>query len=234
MSKLRIAEMFASIQGEGMLAGAPSFFIRVSGCNLRCSWCDTPYASWEPEGLVIECSEILEQVQESSVHHVVVTGGEPMLFEGVEDLCAGLRAAGRHITVETAGTVYRELECDLMSISPKLSNSTPSVERAGEDWASRHERIRLDRNPLHLLTSHYAFQLKFVVNPESGDDIREIRAVLDELSVSDPSLVMLMAEGRDADTLHRRERLLVPHCLREGWRLSPRLQIDLFGDTRGT
>lgn len=234
MSKLRIAEMFASIQGEGVLAGTPSFFIRVSGCNLRCGWCDTPYASWKPEGPIIENSEILEQVQESAVHHVVVTGGEPMLFEGVVDLCAALRADGRHITIETAGTVYRELECDLMSIGPKLSNSKPSVERAGEAWAARHERIRLDRNPLHLLTSHYAFQLKFVVNPEAGDDIREIHAILDELRIPDPSLVLLMAEGRDADTLHRRERLLVPHCLREGWRMSPRLQIDLFGDTRGT
>ena len=73
------------------------------------------------------------------------------------------------------------------------------------------------------------------MNPEDGlDDLAEIRAILDQIGSINPQNVFLMAEGRDSETLHRREKQLVDVCLREGWRLTPRYQIDLFGDTRGT
>jgi 7-carboxy-7-deazaguanine synthase len=206
--------------------------VRVSGCNLRCTWCDTPYASWKPEGPVVPVDEILREVKRRAVRHVVLTGGEPMLFDAIEPLASGLRSAGHVITVETAGTVFRELPCDLMSISPKLAHSTPSVETG---WAERHEAQRLDFDVLKRLTLAYEHQLKFVVNPESGtDDLQEIRGILSAVGSVNADNVILMAEGRDALTLHRRERALVEVCLQEGWRLTPRYQIDLFGDTRGT
>src|SRR5687768_3452828 len=124
MSKLRIAEIFESIQGEGIWLGTPSTFVRVSGCNLRCVWCDTPYASWIPEGPTMSIDELLEKVR-PTISHVVLTGGEPMLFDPIEELARRLKERGHIITIETAGTVYRELPCDLMSISPKLTHSTP-------------------------------------------------------------------------------------------------------------
>src|SRR5438067_6936749 len=96
---LRIAELFYSIQGEGSLAGVPSVFIRTSGCNLRCSWCDTPYTSWHPEGAEMSVPEILAKVSGFPALHAVVTGGEPMIAKGVADLTHGLRAAGMHITI---------------------------------------------------------------------------------------------------------------------------------------
>lgn len=227
---LRIAEIFTSVQGEGIWAGTPSTFVRVSGCNLRCSWCDTPYASWNPEGEVLTVDAIVSEVLERGVEHVVLTGGEPMLFDPIVDLSERLRELGHTITVETAGTVYRETACDLMSISPKLANSTPDG-----DWRERHERTRLDLAPLAQLLSSYECQLKFVVNPDKDlSDLQEIDAILAKLPRIGPERILLMAEGTDSAILHARERLLVPIVLQRGWRLSPRLHIDLFGNTRGT
>jgi 7-carboxy-7-deazaguanine synthase len=232
MSKLRIAEVFASIQGEGRWVGVPSVFVRVSGCNLRCVWCDTPYASWEPEGDAVEVEEILRRATAQGIEHVVLTGGEPLLFEPIAELAHRLKDAGHTITVETAGTVFRELPCDLMSISPKLSNSKPEGA-----WAGKHESTRLDRKPLERLIGAYDYQLKFVVSPAGGcydRDLAEIRSLRRELGEVPASRVMLMAEGVDAETQRERQRALVPICLREGYRLSPRLHIDLFGNERGT
>jgi len=228
--KLRIAEIFASIQGEGRWLGTPSVFVRISGCNLRCAWCDTPYASWEPEGPVLVVDEIVSQVDEADVQHVVITGGEPMLFDGVVPMAEELHRRGKIITIETAGTVFRELPCDLMSISPKLSGSTPSEESG---WRDRHEQLRLNLDVLRSLLERYPYQLKFVVNPELGDEVAEILSLLAATGAGSEQ-VMVMAEGRDAETLHRRERLLVPICMKYGFRLTPRFHIDLFGDTRGT
>ena len=118
---MRIAEIFYSIQGEGMLVGVPSVFIRTSGCNLRCSWCDTPYTSWNPEGDELGVDEILARTAGfTAARHAVITGGEPMIARDVVELSERLRERGMHITVETAGTVFAPVACDLMSISPKL------------------------------------------------------------------------------------------------------------------
>jgi 7-carboxy-7-deazaguanine synthase len=230
LSNLRVAEIFASVQGEGIWTGIPSTFVRASGCNLRCRWCDTPYASWNPEGPVMEVSAILEEIERLSMPHVVLTGGEPMLFDAMEELAQGCREQGRTITVETAGTIYRDIVCDLMSISPKLAHSTPD----DPTWGPRHERERLKPDVLQQLIDGYEYQLKFVVNPEQGDDFGEIEELLSELRNVHPQRVLIMPEGVDAATLHRRGRMLVEPVMARGWRLSPRMHIDLFGDTRGT
>ena len=135
---MRIAEIFRSIQGEGFLTGTRSVFVRTSGCNLRCSYCDTPYTSWTPEGEDLSVDEIAARIDELDCRHVVLTGGEPMLFAELIPLAAGLRRRGKHITIETAGTLYLPVECDLMSLSPKLSNSIPPAERDAR-WNRRHQ-----------------------------------------------------------------------------------------------
>jgi len=233
MASLRVAEIFASIQGEGRWAGTPSAFVRVSGCNLRCVWCDTPYASWMPEGPAMTVAEIVSRVEGLGVRHVVLTGGEPLLFEPIIALAQALK--GAHVlTCETAGTVFRQLPCDLMSISPKLANSTPGVE-AGRGWPERHERTRADLEPLRRLLDEYDYQLKFVVNPEGAHrDLFEIQELLARLGGVPSERVILMAEGTDSETLTRRERLLAPVCIDQGFRLSPRLHVHWFGNTRGT
>jgi 7-carboxy-7-deazaguanine synthase len=163
----------------------------------------------------------------------VITGGEPMLFEPVEELSAILKSAGKVITIETAGTIDRSVACDLMSISPKLSNSCPG-DAAGVGWGERHEDTRYQPQVLRSLIANYPYQLKFVVNPEAGHDIAEIKTILAEIGPVEPDRVLLMAEGTDSETLHRRQRALVGVCMVTGWRLTPRMHVDLFGNTRGT
>jgi 7-carboxy-7-deazaguanine synthase len=153
-----------------------------------------------------------------------------MLFDGVEPLCRKLKAEGLHITIETAGTIYRDLPCDLMSISPKLANSTPQ----DSEWRSRHDQIRHAPSVVQRLIESYDYQLKFVVDPESGDDFPEIESLLAELKGIRPDRVILMPEGVDSQVLLRRSKLLVKPCLERNWRLGQRLHIDLFGNSRGT
>ncbi|MFM8214655.1 MAG: 7-carboxy-7-deazaguanine synthase QueE [Pirellula sp.] len=138
---IRISEIFQSVQGEGFLTGTPSIFIRTSGCNLRCWYCDTRYASWEPEGPNHSVPEILKQIEDFRIEHVVVTGGEPMIFDSLPDLCRELKVRGKHVTIETAGTIDRPVPCDLWSISPKLSNSNP-LGYASDQWVRKHEAVR--------------------------------------------------------------------------------------------
>ncbi len=222
---MKIAEIFYSLQGEGGLIGMPSVFIRTSGCNLRCSWCDTPYTSWQPEGEELSLERILERVAACAARHAVVTGGEPMIAPDIVRLTEGLRARGMHITVETAGTVFKRVACDLMSISPKLGNSTPEGR-----WAAQHERLRMQPEILERLMDAYDYQLKFVIaRPE---DVEEARALVERL-MADAAKVVLMPEGRDAETLHERALWLAELCKREGWRFSPRLHVDLWGNRRG-
>lgn len=228
--RLRIAEVFHSIQGEGGLVGVSSFFIRTTGCNLRCEWCDTPYTSWEPEGDWRTIDELVASVP-AAARHVVVTGGEPMLWANLPRLTAALRAGGRHVTIETAGTVFQHLECDLMSISPKLANSAPGPHRppaAREDHAAR----RIAPDVLTELLGRYVCQLKFVVAEPA--DLEEIDALLALLPRVAPETIVLMPLGVRPADVQARGRWIAELCKARGWRYTPRLHIDLWGDTRGT
>jgi 7-carboxy-7-deazaguanine synthase len=226
---MKISEIFYSIQGEGILTGVPSVFVRTSGCNLRCTWCDTPYTSWTPEGTDTAVEAILAAVRTYPARHAVVTGGEPMIAPQIVDLTHQLKQLGQHITLETAGTVFHPVACDLMSISPKLANSTPH-ERDGGRWAAQHERLRYQPEALRKLMSEYEYQLKFVV--ASPDDLAEIARMLEETD-ADRSRVILMPEGTTSDAIRERAPWLTEICKREGFRYSPRLHIDLWGNRRG-
>jgi len=224
---LKIAELFYSVQGEGSLVGVPSFFIRTSGCNLRCAWCDTPYTSWSPEGADLSLDQIVAEVRSHPARYVVVTGGEPMIAPEIIPLTERLRQLGLHITVETAGTVFKPVACDLISISPKLANSTP---RADERWAAQHDRLRIDLGALSQLLARYEYQLKFVV--AAPRDMEEVRALVGKLQAQ-RERVILMPEGVDRDVLRERGVWLAEICKAEGFRFSPRLHIDLYGNRRG-
>ena len=222
---MKIAELFYSIQGEGSLVGVPSVFIRTSGCNLRCAWCDTPYASWQPEGAELTLGQIVDEVKAHPARHVVVTGGEPMIAPEIVPLTERLRGLGLHITIETAGTVFQPVACDLMSISPKLANSTPDGR-----WAAQHDRLRIQSEVLLELMGRYPYQLKFVI--EKADDLEEVRALIGTLG-ADRSRVILMPEGTDRNRLRERAVWLAEICKQEGFRFSPRLHVDLWGNRRG-
>jgi 7-carboxy-7-deazaguanine synthase len=229
-----ISELFYSVQGEGLLTGVPSFFVRTSGCNLRCRWCDTPYASWKPEGTNLNVDQILDAIRQTAARHVVLTGGEPMISPDVPALAEKLVAAGFHLTIETAGTIApKEIPCQLASLSPKLANSTPSIAEAGAGWHERHERTRFQPEILREWVSNYEFQLKFVVSAPT--DLVEIDQLLEEIRLPiPPDRVLLMPEGRELATLASRDEWLVELCKSRGNRYCRRLHIDLFGNRRGT
>lgn len=221
-----VAETFTSIQGEGTLAGVPSFFIRTSGCNLRCAWCDTPYSSWRPEGRRRGVEDLVAEATASGRRHVVITGGEPLLQRELGRLTAALAAAGRHVTIETAGTAAPEFDCSLLSVSPKTSNSDP----AGR-FAERHRRLRGELGPLRtLLARHPEYQLKFVV--AAARDIVEILAIVGRLDAP-AERVLLMPEGRTVREVEAHRGTVAGLCLETGFRYSPRLHLDLFGGGRG-
>lgn len=227
---MKVSEIFYSIQGEGKLAGVPSTFIRTSGCNLRCTWCDTPYASWEPEGESLEVDQILERIAKYPTTYLVLTGGEPMIAPGIEELCRRLKESGYHITIETAATVWKEVVCDLASINPKLSSSTPRT-GDGQQWADSHERTRLNLDTIRRFMRMPDYQLKFVV--DRPDDLNEIDAILAQLGPVDPSDVLLMPQGVTAEELSERGRWVAEICKDRGFRFCPRLHITLYGNVRG-
>ncbi|HEY7328157.1 MAG TPA: 7-carboxy-7-deazaguanine synthase QueE [Gemmataceae bacterium] len=228
---MRIADLFFSIQGEGRLMGVPSAFVRTTGCPLRCVWCDSDYTSWNPQGESWTVAQILSRLADFPTRHVVVTGGEPLIAAEIEELCAGLRASGHHITIETAGVVFKELPCDLASVSPKLSNSIP-YEREGGRWAERHNQQRLHLDVIQAFVDYSDYQLKFVI--ERAEDIAEVKEIVDSLRDVDPAKVLLMPEGTTREELDRRGAWLVDVCKQHGFRYCPRLHIELFGNRRGT
>lgn len=231
---MRIAEIYASLQGEGMLAGTPSVFVRTSGCNLRCVWCDTPFTSWRPEGENQDVATIVTEVRRTGLRHAVITGGEPLLMTDVADLCAALQACGIHVTIETAGTVDTAAPADLLSISPKLGSSAPPADTAG-NWQARHEATRrCDAVLLQLLARPH--QVKFVI--DSSADFAEACRWLEDLAAAGGSVahraVFMMPQGRSAGELDRVSAWLEPLCREAGFHLAPRHHVRWFGTARGT
>ncbi len=226
-----ISEIFYSIQGEGLFSGIPSVFIRTSGCNLRCLWCDSRYTSWEPEGSEYTIEEIVEKTIEFPTRHAVITGGEPLLMKDLAELAESLHTKGYHITIETAGTLYTDLNCDLISISPKLSNSTPWIVENGK-YSQNHEKLRINIPVINRFLRNYPYQIKFVVDDK--EDLIEIELILNELNNVDRTRVLLMPQGKTIRELNEKGVWVAEACKAQGFRFCPRIHINLYGDTRGT
>ena len=209
----------------------PSVFIRTTGCNLRCVWCDTPYTSWKPQGEEWSVREILAEVKGYPTPFVVVTGGEPLLSPKINELTRKLKKANYHVTIETAATIFKPIACDLISMSPKLSNSTP-WKRARGKFAKMHEEHRLNLPVIEKFMEDHDYQLKFVV--EQRRDFSEIRGILKRLKNVDSARVLLMAQGKTKRELSKRAPWIVDLCKANGFRYTPRLQIELYGNRRGT
>jgi 7-carboxy-7-deazaguanine synthase len=227
--RIPISEEFASVQGEGMFTGVPSYFVRTSGCNLRCHFCDTPYTSWKPEMHPVKTIDILGRIANAQLcRHVVITGGEPMLYpEAVAQLVKGCHSMGKVVTVETNGTLYdRRVFPDLYSVSPKLKSSTP---QAGPEKAL-HERNIAATDLQQFLSGARSAQFKFVVTCDA--DIGEVQAMVDEHRLH-PEHVWLMPEGRTAEEVMAKARWVVEACRERGFNLSMRVHTLLWGAKRG-
>ncbi len=249
-----------TVQGEGKLAGTPSLFIRLASCNLRCIWqmedgsfcqCDTSYASFHPEGKKSwDVDDIVSVVRHNigNMQHVVITGGEPLLQKkGVTSLCQKLKKnLGVHITVESNGTLFDDELAkwvDLFSISPKLSNSVPSLEKLKyykeeETGASKyHHEIRKNINALQSYVditkaTHMELQLKFVVG-KSSDEEEIVNDYINFLSGIEKNDIMLMPLGATHEQIIKSTPIVLKACVKNGWKFSPRIHIDIFGSKKG-
>lgn len=231
---MKISELFYSLQGEGFLAGVPSVFVRLAGCPLRCRWCDTAYAWQESSGVEQTTDDIVEAVGRWDTRHVVVTGGEPLLHEdgslraGLDEMLRAMKAAGKHITIETAGIAYvSSLPCDLMSISPKLGNAFGT---AAMDTNEAKELV-YSRRAVRELIEHYDYQLKFVV--EGKGDLPEIEDLLMDVGDVPREKVLLMPQAKTRQELLEKSTEIAKLCEQNGFVLGQRLQVFLWEGRRG-
>lgn len=234
---MKVVEEFETLQGEGKYLGVPSYFIRTAGCNLRCVWkdldgtltkCDTPYTSFRPEkGYDLVPNAIMNDLQETNIEHIVITGGEPTIQDDLVQITNDFLDAGYKVTIETNGTRYRHMmEGAFMSISPKLSNSYHQE----EDFHSRlHEKQNEFRDSLEKWTKYHNYQLKFVVNRKT--DLPEIRLIQEEFAIP-KERIYLMPQGIRQEQFKEKDWLF-DKCLEFGYTYTPRLHIDLFGNRRG-
>jgi len=215
------------------LVGVPSVFVRLAGCPLRCKWCDTKYAWSEQAGRQYSIDEILQAVQKWPCKFIVITGGEPMVNPDLSirsnfpELLKQIKAQGKHITIETAGIGFIPVDCDLMSISPKLSNSTP----ADPKLSKIHKDSRLDIAVLRKLIDDYKYQLKFVI--DSKDDLPEIEETIKKIGNVDLEKVMLMPQAATRDELLAKSPMVADMCKQSGFAFCQRLQVLLWNNERG-
>ena len=214
-AEIKVSEIFYSIQGEGLLAGRPSVFIRLAGCPLRCKYCDTQYALDSSAGTKMPIEEIMKKVLKHSPDYAVITGGEPLVSPQISPLCKKIKEHKIHITIETAGIKFvPNLACDLMSISPKLSNAhNNEPDKAGY--------LKIDQ--IAELIKNYDYQLKFVM--EKIEDITEVHQILNNLKDFDRSKILLMPQAKNISQYLRISPLIVELCKANGFVFSPRLQL---------
>ena len=175
---------------------------------------------------ILDCTALDEDIK-----HVVVTGGEPLLPSDMVDLCRRLKQHQYHVTIETAGTIDRKIDCDLMSVSPKMSNSTPNISRAGR-WSEKHEQARRRPDVVAALIGRSDYQVKFVV--KTPDDIVEILEFLEEVPAIENNKVLLMPEGISTESLLAKVDWLEKICERHGFQFCQRQHIFWYGNQRGT
>ena len=231
---MRVLEIYQSKQGEGIWTGMPSIFVRLLGCPLRCRFCDTAYARGGGDegemGAELTPDEIAGRVLLLSHSHVVLTGGEPMLSPEIVELTKQLKDFDYRITIETAGIMHHPVICDLMSISPKLSNTLPqdgnlSVIRDHDRWRTKPEVVQ-------QLVLRYHYQLKFVV--DVTEDLDELEEYLTRLHGIVPSQVLLMPQAVDVETMNQKAQWIEPYCSTKGYRYCPRMQLVWYGNKRKT
>ncbi|MBC8421998.1 MAG: 7-carboxy-7-deazaguanine synthase QueE [Pelagibacteraceae bacterium] len=242
---LPINEIYTCLQGEGKLTGIPHILIRTTGCRLRCqfanSFCDTPYSSWGPEKGTFTYDDVEQfYIDNPHIKHTMITGGGPTLHSNMlQELCDLAKEYDHYITIETEGSEFVQTSADLISLSPKLSNSTPIpgtwmpyLEREVTDKDKKqHETWRRNYDSMRtLIQFHPDYQLKPVIsNLEDLDEVKDIQKLLNIPN----NMVWLMSEGLIGEELNKRRRWLVELCTEAGYNFTDRLHILAFGDTRG-
>ena len=240
-----LGETYTCLQGEGKYIGIPHILIRVTGCRLRCqfseSFCDTPYASWKPEKGKYTLNDIVKFYEDNPhIKYTMITGGGPTIHpELLKELCKIGKDYRHTITIETEGSEFVQTRGDLISLSPKLSNSTPrpgtwmpfANREVTEKDKQQHEKWRCNYEAMEqLINNHPDYQLKPVISNE--EDLVEVKELQKILGVPNDK-VWLMPEGLVEEELNKRRRWLMELCTREGYNFTDRLHIIAYGDKRG-
>ncbi len=215
---VRVAEVFSSIQGEGVSLGLPSVFVRLQGCSVGCAWCDTKY-SWDPKkGHALTFAAVLEKVRAADPDNVVVTGGEPLEHPAFVPLVVALHDAGKRVEVETAGVdVPPAVPVDQWNVSLKLASSgVPESRRLRDDAIVSFREL--------------GAWFKFVVAAER--DVDEVLVIQSRYALPS-SRILLMPLGMRREEQAAVMPTVVDWCRRYGFRFSPRLHILLWGPRRG-
>jgi 7-carboxy-7-deazaguanine synthase len=223
--KINIVEIFKTIQGEGLLQGLPSVFIRIHGCNLSCNWCDTIYHPQYKRYIPMDIDEIVKKVRAYKCNQVVITGGEPLYNNSITYLIDFLKKEKYHITVETNATIIKDINCDLISMSPKLLNSNPK--NLGTTELIKYNAKRRNIEAIKYYIMNHDYQIKFVV--QSEEDILEIKSILDELSIVHPFKVLIMPAASSRKELIGRQKKIIKLCLENNFRYANRLQLQVWG-----
>jgi 7-carboxy-7-deazaguanine synthase len=240
---MKVSEIFYSIQGEGKRSGVPSFFIRMNNCNLRCMFastnlCDTSYTSWTPDDKKnigeMSIEKLIAEYLKHNVRDVVITGGEPTIqTDDLTMLCKELKAINAYVTIETNGTIFGDFinYTDLISISPKLSSSTP--------FDTKYERMHtINRiNPEVLkkfneLNTEGKFDIQWKFVYCNDKDIKEIKELQQTTGIPDEK-IYLMPEGVNEEDIKERRLETVEMCKKHGFNFTDRLHIIIWGNKRG-
>jgi len=234
-------EIFYSLQGEGPAIGRPSVFIRLSGCNLQCVWCDTAYTwNWEgtsfphdqnqkfnrnEEQVRLRVGEIVKRLEEQPCRNLVLTGGEPLIQRRqIPYLLDALSAKEKSwvVDIETNGTLMPGEDLDrhvsFYVVSPKLSNARMATNR------------RIRKVALRWFAASRKAYFKFVVSQRA--DLREVAAIIEDYGICNDR-VFLMPEADNLSRLKAVEKHVAKWCLNDGWRYSDRLHLRLYGHGRG-
>lgn len=224
--EIKICEMFSSIQGEGALEGVPSVLVRLVGCNLNCDWCDTKEILQNGKYKIYTEDELLQKLSEYQCRHIIITGGEPLLFEQLENLISILRNQGYHVTIETNGTIRTDVHCDLVSISPKLSNSIPQSIK-DEKEIEQYNQKRINTNAIRWFMDNNNYQLKFVAS-DRQEDFDEIKNVLRKIGEYDDEKVMVMPQADSIERLEEIQAEVASLCIKNKFRYANRLQLQIW------
>ena len=240
-----LGEAYTCLQGEGKYVGIPHILIRVTGCRLRCqfsnSFCDTPYASWKPEKGKYTLNDVVEFYRKNpQIKHTMITGGGPTIHSKLlQELCIIAADYGHITTIETEGSEFVQTIADCISLSPKLSNSTPrpgtwmpfANREVTEKDKEQHEKWRCNYDAMKdLITKHSDYQLKPVIS--NKQDLKEVIELQQILGIPN-NKVWLMPEGLVEEELSKRRVWLMELCEEFGYNFSDRLHIIAYGDKRG-
>lgn len=225
--EIQIYEIFKSIQGEGRLQGVPSVFVRLVGCNLRCRWCDTKHFFYPEKVIDISIEKLMDSISLYECKNIVITGGEPLINSQILILVKILKTQGYHVTIETNATMVKNIDCDLISMSPKLSNSIPYDLENEAIQKHANSRIKIDAIKHYIKNNDY--QIKFVVR-DKQEDIDEVKDILEQIDDYDPFKVLIMPLAASRSNLYKIQKNLARLCIKNGLRYANRLQLQIWGN----